>query len=120
MDFTVIANTIIEAAQQSWAALSMFWAWFVVHIWPFVWEWVIIGILYKAIFAHWAADQIMKWSKRRLIQSKEQLALWFHFRDRAMKRGHEADPAVCMDGLCGEVNALKLKTAIQVPKVPID
>lgn len=87
----------------------MFGTWFIVKAWPHIWELFFIGILYKAIFAHWAADQIMKWGKRRLIKSKEQLALWFHFRDQAMRHGHIVDPGVCMDGLCGEVNNASLK-----------
>jgi len=98
---------MIEAAQNIWAALSVSWGWFTIHAWPIIWEWVIIGILYKAIFAHWAADMIMKWSKKQLIQTKEQLALWFHFRDKAMNRGHAAEPSKCVDGLCGEVNVSK-------------
>ena len=110
MDLTSVTSTLIDAAQHTWAALSAFGVWFTAYAWPVIWEWVIIGILYKAIFAHWAADMIMKWSKRRLIQTKEQLALWFHFRDKAMRRGHDADPLICLDGLCGEVNASKKST----------
>lgn len=91
----------------------MFGVWFGTNVWPLIWEWVIIGILYKAIFAHWAASMLMKWGKRRIIQSKEQLALWFHFRDRAMNRGHQLDPDVCMDGLCGEINETKTMSSVR-------
>lgn len=107
MDINLILGTIVEAAQNIWAALSIFGSWFAIHVWPTLWDLVIIGVIYKVIIAHWIADQIMTWAKKKLIKSKRQLALWIHFRDKAMNRGHKEDPQLCFDGLCKEVNDLK-------------
>lgn len=109
MDILTIIADIVEASQNIWGALSVGWNWFWVSAWPWIWEWVIIGIVYKALVAHYIGGWIVKWSKKKLLSTKEQVALWFHYRDRAMGKGHEEDPEVCLEeGLCYEVNSKKL------------
>ena len=107
MDINVILQFIVEAAQNSWAALSVAWVWFWQYAWPWIWEWVIIAILYKAIAVHFIAKWLLKWGKKNLIKTKAQIALYHHYRDRAMKRGHMSDPEICTDGMCKETNASK-------------
>lgn len=102
MDINLILQFIVEASQNTGEALSMSWFWFWQHLWPWIWEWVIIGILYKAIFVHYMAKFLTKWGKRHLIKTREQIALYHHYRDRAMKKGHLSDFEICFEGLCKE------------------
>lgn len=107
MDFNIILQFIVDAAQNSWAVLSMFWVWFWQYAWPWIWEWVIVAILYKAIAVHFMAKWLLSWGKKHLVKTRDQIALYHHYRDRAMKRGHRSDPSICADGMCREVNASK-------------
>lgn len=107
MDNNIDANIFVEAAQGIWAVLSMSWGWFTTSAWPHIWDFLIVGVLYKAIITRWLANILMSWGKRHLLKSNDQRALWFHYRDKAMNSGHQVHPDACTDGLCGQINASK-------------
>lgn len=107
MSFDILALASAEAAQNFWAALSVAWGWFTLHAWPFIWEWVVIGILYKAIVAAYIGRILNDKLKNRLIKTREQIALYHHYKLQAMGKGHATDFKHCTDGMCAEINASK-------------
>lgn len=74
------------------------------EIWSFLVEFLFGTIILKMIIAHGIADLILRGFKWAVIRSRRQAVLWVHYRDRAMKRGHGLDHAICREGLCHFLN----------------
>lgn len=72
-------------------------------------DYFIIFVLFRSVFSKWLAglvtDKLLKpvgkWIVKRLVRTERDLAIWLHYRNKAMRKGHVHDsPLECNDGRC--------------------
>lgn len=72
-------------------------------------EFIIIYVIFRGIFSKWLGayfvkyffDPINRWIKRRLIKTERDVAIYIHYRNKAMHKGHQhKDPIICNDDRC--------------------
>lgn len=52
-------------------------------------EFLLFTVLVKAIIVHWLADQIIKILKLLFIRTNRDIAIWLHYYNRALNKGHK-------------------------------
>ena len=71
------------------------------NVWGFLWDFLVITVITKAIIAHWVAKQLMKYFKKLVGSTERNTAIWTHFQNRAKGNGHASDDVVgCRDEGC--------------------
>lgn len=72
-------------------------------------EFVFVFVIIRGVFSKWLGSKIVKYIfkplakiiKHRLIKSERDVAIWLHYRNKALKKGHHHDdPIACNDGKC--------------------
>lgn len=67
----------------------------------FLFEFFVVGILIKYVFAKWLAEKVLKGIKFVLVRSQRHAIYWLHYREKAMGHGHQYEtPELCQDGVC--------------------
>lgn len=67
----------------------------------FVFDFLIVGIIFKLIVGHWIAERIIKWFTSK---NERNLAIWQHFVNRSYGRGHESHYVLdCSEGKCAKL-----------------
>jgi hypothetical protein len=67
-------------------------------IFKFVFDFLIVTVVFKLIVGHWIAQQIIRWVTK---ESSRNLAIWQHWLANAKGQGHAIDSVLdCNDGAC--------------------
>ncbi len=64
-------------------------------------EFLLFTVVFKYIIVHWIAEQLVRIFKYFFVRSKREVAIWIHYRNQAMNKGHKHDtPIDCEDEWC--------------------
>jgi len=72
-------------------------------------EFIVIYVIFRGIFSKWLGAKLVdyvfnpfgRFLKKRLIKTERDVAIWMHYRNRALHKGHaHHDPITCRDGMC--------------------
>lgn len=71
--------------------------------------WLIVGVIFRGVFSKWLGVQMTKrffaplfrWLQRKLIKTERDVAIFIHYRNRALNKGHDShNPVLCKEGRC--------------------
>lgn len=64
-------------------------------------DFVIFTVLVKYVIGRWLAEWFVKIFKKVFVKSQRETAIWLHYRNRALHKGHRhKTPLECEDGGC--------------------
>lgn len=63
-------------------------------------EWFIVAVVFKFIILKWVAEKTKAIFKLLLIRTARDMAIWLHFMNKAMNKGHQHPQPKCDDGQC--------------------
>lgn len=63
-------------------------------------EWFIVVVVFKFIILKWVADQTKALFIKIFVRTEYDLAVYLHYRNKAMNKGHHHPIAVCDDDKC--------------------
>jgi hypothetical protein len=64
-------------------------------------EFLFVSVIFKYIILKWVAEQIMRFFKWIFVRTERDIAIWKHYRSRALKEGHESkSPLGCGEDSC--------------------
>ena len=72
-------------------------------------DYIVIYVIFRGIFSKWLGNKLIdtvfaplgKFMKKRLIKTERDVAIWMHYKNKAMNKGHNHDdPFICDDGKC--------------------
>lgn len=76
---------------------------------PELFEFIVIFVIFRGIFSKWLGSYFVKyffspisrWIKRRLIKTERDVAIWMHYRNKALHKGHQHhNPVTCNEDGC--------------------
>ena len=71
------------------------------NFWDFLWDFLVMTVVVKAIAAHWVAQQVKKGWKKLIGSTDRYTAIWAHYQERAKGHGHQNDDVThCRQGNC--------------------
>ncbi len=75
-------------------------------IWSFVWEIVIVTVIFKMIVLRQLAQWLFDWFKRYAAKDDRRESIWAHYRSKALGQGHNTDSVLdCHETNCVAVFA---------------
>lgn len=63
-------------------------------------EFFIFYVLVRGVIAYWLAKQVRKHGRRYLLRTQREIAIWLHFRNKQLNKGHQCKFDECEDELC--------------------
>lgn len=63
-------------------------------------EWFIVAVVFKFIILKWVADKTKALFMLIFVRTERDMAVWLHYRNKAMNKGHQHRIANCDDGKC--------------------
>ena len=67
-------------------------------------EFLFVTIIFKVIIVRWLAEQLLKIFKKFFVKTNRDIAIWIHYYNRALNKGHQhKTPVICDEGGCSLV-----------------
>jgi hypothetical protein len=63
-------------------------------------EWFIVAVVFKFIILKWVAEKTKALFMKLFVRTEHDMAIWLHYRNRAMNKGHQHPLEKCDDGRC--------------------
>lgn len=64
-------------------------------------EFLVITVFLKYIVLRWVAEKLAKLFMHFFVRTEREAAIWLHYRNKAMHRGHQHHtPVECYEGRC--------------------
>lgn len=74
-------------------------------------NYIVVTVVLKYIVGKWVAEKVTDILRYLLIRTQRDAVSWLHFRERAMKHGHNyPSPELCRDGVCASYHKTKTGT----------
>ena len=55
------------------------------------------------LFRKYLLDPSVRWFKQRYLKTERDIAIWLHYRNKAMNKGHNHELVNCDDGQCRKI-----------------